>query len=298
MAISGFTVPWDMINQAIVSIHSYRKKNPKWQLTVFYDDVLVKRKLESVFSGLDYVELTETDPVAALDYVLNKTDDKVFLLLDPRTVCNRPIVDISRAELGDQLAVIRPDRPFELTQFNDGYARLDVRHIDRYMRSKSYFSLGVVVFNTELLREQLTTTQLFADYQRPGCLDRGMPKHYLNRLLAKVKKGLLPGGLNVKTEASLYKVFSAAQCLRHQVRIRHAGIANFSTPKAPWEDAGKIDRLFLQVPYRMYLNVSVPVKDHLDPEFFEWVKTNAKRQIDRFGNFDKAFEEIYDIAEL
>lgn len=61
---------------------------------------------------------------------------------------------------------------------------------------------------------------------------------------------------------------------------------------------GGIDRLFIQMPYRLYCNVATPVADHLDPEFYAQVKHNAKRQLDRFGDFDKAFETMYDVASL
>lgn len=298
MAISGFVVPWEKIDQAIVALHSYRKKNPQWVLTIYHDDILTRRKLESVFDHLRYVMVDDANAVAALDHALNATDEKTLALFDVTTLCNRPILDIAHVELGEQAVVFRPDRPFELSKFNDEYARLDPRHLDRYMRSQSYFSLGTVVFNLTALREVIDAPALYANYQSPACLDRGMPKHYLNRVLAKVNRGLLPGSINVKSEAVLYRIFSAVQCMRHQVRLRQAAITNFSSPKAPWTETGKIDQLFAQIPYRMYLNAAVPVREHLSSEFYAKVNNNARRQIDRFGNYDKVFESIYDVAVL
>lgn len=173
MDIVGFAVPWDRLNQAIVSLYSYRKENPTWVLTVFYDDALTRKKLESVYDKLRYVEVDDADAVAVVNYALNDPEVQSLLLLDPSTVCNGPIVDIAQAKLGDQALVIRPDRPFELSRFNDGYPRLDPDHLDRYMRSRSYFSLGVVVFNLPVLRDSVDCADFYSNYLRVDCLDRG-----------------------------------------------------------------------------------------------------------------------------
>lgn len=298
MAISGFVVKWDEINQAIVSLSTYQRKNPHWNITVFYDDILTKMKLESIFSDLTFVELDDADPVCALSYALNDTTETALALFDTTTVCNRPMADLSTVDLRDRAILIRPDRPFELTNFGWDYKSYDPRYLDRYTRSRSYFSLGVVVFHLTVLRQSMDVVNLYPNYLRTDCLDRKMPAHYLNRVFDTQKKGLLPGHIDVKPEVSLYQVFSPGQCLRHQVRMKRATIANFSDVYVPWMPLGKLNKLFLQVPYRDYCNYALLMSAHLETWFIENVRYNAKLALDRFGNLDKAFDEVYDVATV
>jgi len=298
MVISGFVVPWESINQAIVSISTYRRKNPSWTLTVFYDDVLTRQRLENAFTDLEYIQLNDANSVSALDHALNQTDQSVMVLFNVTTLCNRPLLDIANVDLKDQAVVMRPDRPFELTTWGKAYPKYDPRYLDRYMRSRSYFSMGTVVFNLTVLRDVLNCETLLSHYMSGDCLDRGMPKHYLNRVMGDLKKGLLLGRMLVKPEEVMCEIFSSSQCMRHQVRMLHATITDFSSKKAPWLPIDKIDRLFIQIPYRMYYNRAMMVSEHLDDAFVTQIRANVKRQLDRYGDLDKIFEKAYDVAVL
>lgn len=298
MAISGFVVKWDEINQAIVSLNSYLKKNPGWTITVFYDDTLTRLKLEGIFSQLLFVELDDANEVAALSYALNNTTEPSMALFEPSTICNRPIVELSAVDLRDRAVLIRPDRPFELTNFGLDYMSYDPNYLDRYMRSQSYFSLGVVVFNLTLLRTTMDIVNLYPNYYDPACPDYTMPKHYINRLFAGEKKGLMPGHIDVKPEPTLYQVFSPSQCMRHQVRMKLATIANYADHYVPWLPTPQCNKIFIQIPYRDYCNWTLLMEPHLDATFVANVRDNAKRALDRFGDLDKAFDAVYNVATI
>lgn len=273
MAFAAFVVPWEKVDQAIVAIHSFKLKNPTWRCRVYSDDVLALRRLEAAFADtLEYVQIHRADPVAVLSTLLEHSTEDRVCLVSSHSVCNRPIAEVSHADLSGQDVVVRPDRPFELSSMNDLYVRFDPHHPDRLVRSKSYFTLGLAVFNLARLRSNPDWADLDARYLAQDNPDRGHYKHFINRLAAPLKKGLLPGNFVIKPEVSVVDRLTYSMCLRHHVRLREAAVANFAGPIYPWTPNLTTDRVFLQIPFRRYLNRAFEVKSHLSDPFYQAVK--------------------------
>lgn len=194
MALAAFVVPWRKVNQAIVAVHSFKRKNPNWTYRIYSDDVLALQRLKNAFAtDLEYVQIARACPVTMLDELINHSTEDRVCLISANSVCNRPMADVGKADLTGQDVVVRPDRPFELTDINGIYVDFDPYHSDRLARSLSYFTLGMAVFNLARLRENPEWADLEAEYLDVNNPDRGNPKHFINRKAAPLKKGLLPG---------------------------------------------------------------------------------------------------------
>jgi len=197
MSIMGFTVRKDKLNQCLVSLNSFLRKNPDWFYTIYYDDSDVQSKVRKLFGNrdnFDFIKLDEACPVNALHHALkhSKSHDRLCMF-SPNDICNRAIVGLDEADVDEYDLVIRPDRVFELTDLNEQYGNADPDFMERYERSRTYFTCGVVVYNLHRIREGFDVNALMEGWKDEENPDEGFYKHYLNRFFDGADKGTMTG---------------------------------------------------------------------------------------------------------
>ncbi len=286
----------DNIPELLVAIASFRRHNPDIPVLVFHERSTDTRLVAPL--GVELIPVSNCHVfLSGVDYIVRKRKDITgrAIHISHNTLTRSVLSEFADIDMGnDPIATQHfwafPELVTETTLYQDVDSVNETR---RQSVNSRYFSIDFLLLDIDILRERQLPmlTPLFVK-------SLAKTEEELFNLFFSDKPIIhMPSNLGTRVEHLIHNVIDLSDIMANADDLREARVVVFSGDVKPWSASPGIDRRFVQIPFKAYLEEIVPVEPLLPVEFVEAVADNTIRSEELLRRSSEPTFEISDILE-
>jgi len=266
----------DTIPELLVALASFRRHNPDIPVLVFHERSVDTRLIAAL--GVELIPVGNCHVLlSAIDHLVRKRKDITgrAIHIAHNTLTRDALYDFSDVDMGINPLAAQSYWAFpELTASTSLYSDADqVEEKRRQEMNTRYFSTDFMLLDIDTLRDRKLPllTPLFVKSLAKT------EEELLNGFFSDKPIINMPSDLGARVEHLIHRDLDPQDLWDTADGLRNARVVVFTGDVKPWTVDPVLDRLFVQVPFKAFLEEVVSVEELLPVEFVEAVADNTVR---------------------
>lgn len=282
-----------------VCLHSLLKHNPDSTVYIFSKDlevdafsgkpvrhIQVDSNVDAGAYGMGHYKEGTSDGMVlrlwALDYLKMNSSVERVVYIDVDTIINGDLREMFEIPFGPDIWLAAAREHSDVDPIAQKiYPLVDDNYGIRKKKCKVYFNSGVLVVDLNKMPKGIY--QYYLDHAR---FYKFPDQDCLNELV-KDKYLIMPQTYNAMPDFYLWKFKEPAQLISWRRNVKTSKIIHYAGGHKPFMEVANSSRYFLCVPYELYYEYALEIKDDIHPDIWEIIQANMDKAkyMAMFGDF-------------